>query len=133
MARTLLRAPARLWGGGLETAGTRRETKGDSGLGNPSRRRTWRMDRRPSLDIARTQSVTLGTYRSVGSLATAEARSESRRYASRGEVGLCVLVGSGLTFGRRGGYGTDVGCSVETAGTKRKATRAWGTASRRRT
>jgi len=54
-------------------------------------------DRRPSLDIARTQSVTLGTYRSVGSWATAEARSESRRYASRGrKVSWCSSAWRGL-------------------------------------
>jgi hypothetical protein len=65
-------------------------------------------DRRPSLDIARTQSVTLGTYRSVGSWATAEARSESRRYTSRVKEGLLVLVG--LARPSAGGpYGPYVG------------------------
>jgi len=106
-AGTLRRTGTRLVCGG-EALRRRVPRERRLGPGKPESQADLMNDRRPSLDIARTQSVTLGTYRSVGSWATAEARSESRRYTSRVKEGLLVLVG--LARPSAGGpYGPYVG------------------------
>jgi hypothetical protein len=148
------RYTARTWGGALRRRVAKRPKKSEYtenqrrlGLGEPeSQAATWKMDRRPSLDIARTCKRHSGAR--IARLVAGQPQkpwSESRRYASRVKLGVSWCSSawrasrrSGRTKkGDRGSWPGHIlraparlwGGGLETAGTRRdqKATRAWET------